>query len=480
MGAGDLLDENDACGLAALVRRGEVQPHRAGGRGHRTPGRGQRRTQRGDPPPIRPGALGRRGAPPRRAVPRRAVPAEGLQAAEAGEPHHMGMRALRDADYRAPHRQRARAALPSRRADPDRPDEHAPAGDDGHHRARAVRPDPQPVGPRPLPRRLVGWIGGRRRGRHRARRPRQRHLRLDPHPGGDVRARRPPPNPGPRRARRPGGPGRRHAHRRRHHPLGPRHRRPARRHRRRLGHRAVAGTGVASAPGRRARRATRPATDRLVRAGLQRCRGRQRLRLRRARGRAAAGGARPRRRPRRAALAVRPSAAPWRGHAAGRPCGPRAGSVVGDARADPRRRRRRDLDLEGRRGGPPGHGARAPADPDPPAAAGPGHHGVVADLRPPRDTDDRRARPAPRRLQVGLQPGPGQRLHPGLQRHRPARPVPAARLAGRRTAARRAAGGRLRAGGRADPRRRPARGQPRPGATAAHRCRPDTPLPSTA
>ena len=50
---------------------------------------------------------------------------------------------------------------------------------------------PQPVGPRPHPRRLQRRLGGRGGGRHGADRPRQRRRRLDPHPGRLLRPGRP-------------------------------------------------------------------------------------------------------------------------------------------------------------------------------------------------------------------------------------------------------------------------------------------------
>ena len=51
-----------------------------------------------------------------------------------------------------------------------------------------------------------------------------------------------------------------------------------------------------------------------------------------------------------------------------------------------------------------------------------------------RHADHGRARSPARPLQAGLQPRPGQRLHAGVQRHRPARPLAAAGLARRRAA----------------------------------------------
>ena len=55
----------------------------------------------------------------------------------------------------------------------------------------AVGAGPQPVGPRPHARRLVGRVGRGGRGRHRARGRRQRRRRLDPDPGRLQRAGRP-------------------------------------------------------------------------------------------------------------------------------------------------------------------------------------------------------------------------------------------------------------------------------------------------
>ena len=113
-----------------------------------------------------------------------------LGCAEAGEPHHQGMRALRDAQFRATDGQRVGTGVQGERVDPPRTHERARAGLDGHHRARRLRPDAQPVEHRPLPRRIVRRLRGRRRRRSRSGRPRQRHRRLDPHPRRAVRRRR--------------------------------------------------------------------------------------------------------------------------------------------------------------------------------------------------------------------------------------------------------------------------------------------------
>ena len=64
-------------------------------------------------------------------------------------------------------------------------------------------PGPQPVGHRPLPRRIVRWLGRGRRRRPRPRCARHRHRRLGPGPGGTVRSGRaqghPRPDSAPRR-----------------------------------------------------------------------------------------------------------------------------------------------------------------------------------------------------------------------------------------------------------------------------------------
>ena len=59
----------------------------------------------------------------------------------------------------------------------------------------AYGPDAQSVGPHALAGRIERWLGGRGRGGHGADRARQRHGRLDPFPGVDVRHRRPQADP---------------------------------------------------------------------------------------------------------------------------------------------------------------------------------------------------------------------------------------------------------------------------------------------
>ena len=104
-----------------------------------------------------------------------------------GVPVHEGMRALRDAGYRADHdmwlTRRFREAgfvILGRTNTPELgilPDD----------RACRVRANAQSVGPRPLAGRLERRLGGCRGRRHRRRRARQRRRRLDPHPGQPLR-----------------------------------------------------------------------------------------------------------------------------------------------------------------------------------------------------------------------------------------------------------------------------------------------------
>ena len=93
----------------------------------------------------------------------------------------------------------------------------------GTVRARGLRPDAQPVGHGAHTRRLVGRVCGGRRCTARRCRPRQRHLRVDPHSVGALRPGRSEavtrPDDRQHRRRRP----HRHEHRRCRHPLGTRH-----------------------------------------------------------------------------------------------------------------------------------------------------------------------------------------------------------------------------------------------------------------
>ena len=74
--------------------------------------------------------------------------------------------------------------------------------------SRSVGAGAQPVGPHPHARRVVGRVGVRGRGGHRAVRRRQRRRRIDPHPGGMLRAGRSETRAraDPVRARRPASP----------------------------------------------------------------------------------------------------------------------------------------------------------------------------------------------------------------------------------------------------------------------------------
>ena len=76
-------------------------------------------------------------------------------------------------------RHRGAPAARGRPADP-RQDQHGRVRDGLLDRALRLRPDPQPVGPRPDPRRLRRRLGGRRRRLRGAAGDRHRHRRLDP------------------------------------------------------------------------------------------------------------------------------------------------------------------------------------------------------------------------------------------------------------------------------------------------------------
>ena len=88
-----------------------------------------------------------------------------LGAAYAGQPLHLGMQALKEADFRAPVDTYLARALPRRRLRRDRQDQHPRARDPADHRARRLRAEPQPLEPRAHDRRLVRRL--RRRGRLR-------------------------------------------------------------------------------------------------------------------------------------------------------------------------------------------------------------------------------------------------------------------------------------------------------------------------
>ena len=110
-------------------------------------------------------------------------------------PHRGRPVPLRDATPQAPQLDRARrhlarGALPRGRTRDRRQDQHARARDQRHNRATRLRRDAQPVGPHPFAGRVERRVRGRGRGGHGCARARQRHGRLDPVPGVDVRHRR--------------------------------------------------------------------------------------------------------------------------------------------------------------------------------------------------------------------------------------------------------------------------------------------------
>ena len=142
--------------------------------------------------------------------------------AVAGMPLTMGSDLFGDfvaGPRRVPGPPAARGRLRDRRQDLDAGD-----GDPADHRAAPVRPDPQPVGPRPHAGRLERRRGRGGRGRDGAGRARQRRRRLDPDPRRLLRAGRAQAG-----ARAGLGRARRRAQlpglRRRADPHGPRHRR---------------------------------------------------------------------------------------------------------------------------------------------------------------------------------------------------------------------------------------------------------------
>ena len=124
-------------------------------------------------------------------------PAPVRRRADRDQEQPRGPRPAADA-LRRPHGRRRRRARPQRRAAAARRglrrrrhDDAARVGDPAGHRAAALRPDAQPVGPRAHARRLVRRLGGGRRRRHGPDRPRQRRRRLAAHPRRVLRPRRP-------------------------------------------------------------------------------------------------------------------------------------------------------------------------------------------------------------------------------------------------------------------------------------------------
>ena len=219
---------------------GARRRHRHQRRAHPAPPRPHRRRRRRRPrlPARRPrgrarpgcrlrrASRGRRDAEPAR---RRADRGQG-RAGHRGAAHDVRLEDPRGLDP-AVRRDRRRQAEGGRTADPGQ-DQHGRVRDGLLDRALGLRPDPQPVGPRPDPRRLGRWLGRGRGCLRGAARDRHRHGRLDPparcghrHGRREADVRRSVPLR-PRRARQqpgPGGPG---------HPDRPRLGDAARHHRR--------------------------------------------------------------------------------------------------------------------------------------------------------------------------------------------------------------------------------------------------------
>ena len=164
---------------------GRGQPGRASGRGARADGGGQSENQRRHTSDGREGAGSDRGRAARGPLSRRAVPDQG--------PGH-GVRRRADAKriaaaprlHPAPGRGTGRQ-VQERGSRDLRQDEHARARDGQRYRARALRPDPQPLESRSDPRWLVGRIRSSRGGGHRAGRGRERRRRFDPHARLELR-----------------------------------------------------------------------------------------------------------------------------------------------------------------------------------------------------------------------------------------------------------------------------------------------------
>ena len=187
----DDLARLDATAQAELVRDGEADPGRAGRSRDRADRGDQRRDQRGDPPALRGGAGGGSRRAARRALQGRALPAQGPRRGlrrPAAPPRHELPQGTR---FPRPGRHLPGAALPRRRAGHDRQDELPRAGHPADHRAARLRRDAQPLGPRAHAGRLERRLCRRGRRRDGADGARQRRRRLDPHPGLQLRPRRP-------------------------------------------------------------------------------------------------------------------------------------------------------------------------------------------------------------------------------------------------------------------------------------------------
>ena len=275
----------DAIDLAALVRRGEVQPRELVEAAIERIERRDPATQRRRAPPLRARARGGRGAVGGRAAARRAVPAQGPVGRDRRRAAHR--RLPLPARFPAELRRRGGTPLSRRRPGDPRPHQHARAGARRHHRAAAARPDAQPVGPRALGRRQQRRLGGRGGGAHGADGGGRRRRRLDPHPGRGVCGLRPQADARPHAARprarrgleRPRRPARAHPH-------GTRQRAAARRlARRRAGRPLRRAAGAAVVPG-----AARPAAAEAAHRGVRRRAVRPRHRRALRRGGARGGG----------------------------------------------------------------------------------------------------------------------------------------------------------------------------------------------
>ena len=155
------LDHPRGAGRAAPGRRHRRGARRGLPRPHRrarpvAPRLPDRHRGRG----ARPGGGGRRAPAARRAAaaPRRHPPGDQGRALHARDPHHVRLEDPRG--LRAPLRRDRHGAPGGGRRGPARQDEHGRVRDGLVHRELGLLPDPQPLGPRPRARRLIGRLGG--------------------------------------------------------------------------------------------------------------------------------------------------------------------------------------------------------------------------------------------------------------------------------------------------------------------------------
>ncbi len=396
----DDLARMDATAQAELVSSGEASPlelidaaiERAESR---QPG-----DQRDHPRPLRAGPREGRRRGSRRALQGGPVPAQGPRRRQRRRAPAYGNEGPQGGELPLAGRQHARAALPRRRPDHDRQDEHPRARDRRDDRAAGLRGLEEPLGHDPLDRRLERRIGRCRGGRDRADGPCQRRWRLDPDPRVQQRPRRPEADPpadqrGPDRRRRDVG-GDRRALRL---TIGARHRQAARGRPRRRAGRSLRRAGAAAPLHGRARRRQRRAADRRARPVADRGRrGRGGLR----RGGREGGEARRVTRPRGRRRLDRRRAADRGGGTRSRgqlpdAVGGRSGRDTDPARDAPRpsgdRGRRREADLG--HGGDRSRARRRPLPArrrHPPGHVADGRRLVRDRLRPAADADDGRGR----------------------------------------------------------------------------------------